>query len=34
MLTNPPYSDGIEYLLRRFKGFYYREHYPCISLRE
>ena len=28
-------SDGeadIEYLLRRFKGFYYRKRYPCISL--
>lgn len=23
---------GIEYLLRRFKGLYYRKRYPCISL--
>jgi len=25
-------TEGIEYLLRRFKGFYYRKRYPCISL--
>ena len=31
-LTNG--TDGVEYLLRRFKGCYYRKRYPCISLRE
>ncbi len=25
-------TAGIEYLLRRFKGLYYRKRYPCISL--
>jgi hypothetical protein len=28
----PDGEDGIEYLLRRFKGHYYRNRYPCISL--
>ena len=31
-LTNG--TDGVEYLLRRFKGCYYRKRYPNISLRE
>ena len=26
--------EGIEYLLRRFKGSYYRKRYPAITLRE
>lgn len=30
----PEGADGIEYLLRRFKGCYYRKRYPCISLHE
>jgi len=25
-------EEGMEYLLRRFKGLYYRKRYPCISL--
>ena len=29
----PDDEDGIEYLLRRFKGHYYRNRYPRISLR-
>ena len=31
-LTNG--TDGVEYLLRRFKGCYYRKRHPNISLRE
>jgi hypothetical protein len=29
----PEDSNGIDYLLRRFKGQFYRKRYPCISLR-
>ncbi|HEY5892669.1 MAG TPA: DUF3843 family protein [Chthoniobacterales bacterium] len=27
-------AEGIEYLLRRFKGCFYRKRHPCISLRD
>lgn len=30
----PEGTNGVEYLLRRFKGHYFRERYPCISLLE
>lgn len=30
----PESTDGVEYLLRRFKGCYFRKRHPCISLRE
>lgn len=30
----PDDAEGIEYLLRRFKGCYYRKRHPCISLRD
>jgi hypothetical protein len=34
LIANFQESPDLEYLLRRFKGEYFRKRYPCISFRE